>query len=262
MDLDEPFLKDVLSNANVHDKYLSYLTNHINLYQQVFTTPSVDAVYNYELFEALGDSAANNAIVYYFFNRFPQLHSPQGVKVLARLKIQYVSRECFSSIALELGFWNYIKVSTPTEQITGERKLSLLEDVFEAFIGVTKHILDKSFTIGVGDGIVYRIIETIMNRKKVSIEYEDLYDPKTRLKELFDLADIQDKYGVVKYQHQDGVTNVYFVKNGKEVFYGSGVGPTKIAREKDAAQKALNKLNAEGFIREKKIELFTDRLQF
>jgi hypothetical protein len=158
----------------------------------------------------MGDVVINHFIVSYFYRRFPQLDCANCVKVIARLRINYVSGESFASIAENLNFWPFISAResppTPTpvrgknkkdpyytQKYRSRDKKSLLEDVFEAFIGCTEYLLDKEFRPGVGYGIVYDILENIFNEKSISLAYEDLIDPKTRLKET---KDLYDKYAL------------------------------------------------------------------
>ena len=56
----------------------------------------------------MGDLTINKFIVNYSYKRFPQLKCTEGVKVVARLRINYGSRQSFSEIAEKLGIWNYI----------------------------------------------------------------------------------------------------------------------------------------------------------
>lgn len=257
MDLTVDFLESVFIKTKLKTHYQKILLNSITEYQQIFTAPSINELYNYELYEHLGDATANDALVWYLYRRFPQLHCPTGVKVLARLKINYVSSESWSEIANDLGFWPFIKANYE-ERNSLEKKQKLLEDVFEAFIGLTKDILDTKFTPGVGNGIIYTFIETLFSTKDISLQSEDLFDAKTKLKELFDLPYIREHFGIIKYYHKDGKTELYFEKNNLKNLYGTGYGNTHVAQEKDAANQALKSLKEKGYSRDKKFQLFCD----
>lgn len=276
MDLNIEFLKQVLKNAKLDKKYISILLNRIDIYQLAFTSPSIDIENNYELYENLGDITANEAIVWYFYEIFPQLHCPSGVKTMARLKINYGSSESYSSIADSLGFWPYIK-ATEEEKASKEKKQKLLEDVFEAFIGVTKLILVEYFGFqGVGNQIVYNIIKSIFDKIDISLKTEDLYDAKTRLKEVFDKAETQFMFGKLRYKYHDfsdfnkypttgplprSYTELFFVKNNVYTKIATGKGNTKVAQEKDAASQALQYLHNKNYNVEKKFKLFCEREQ-
>ena len=178
-------LTGILERGKLKPKYIDVLTSDENMrkYDQAFTAASANEHCNYEIFEQLGDLSANKFIVWYAYKRFPQLRCPLGVKVVARLRINYGARKSFAKIADDLGFWMYISAS---EEERSRRKKDLLEDCLESFIGCTEQILDEAFRPGVGYGIVYDILANIFDAIRMSLQYKDLYDSKTRLKELFD----------------------------------------------------------------------------
>jgi dsRNA-specific ribonuclease len=182
----------LLDRGKLKPKYIESLTDEKSMlaYGKAFTAASADTKNNYEQFEQLGDVTANKFIVWYAYQRFPQLDCPEGVKVVARLRINYGAKESFAPLAEKLGFWDYISAQEDgVERGTKYRnryKKDLLEDTFEAFIGCTEYLLDKKFRPGVGYGIVYDILSDIFNELNMSLKFEDLFDAKTRLKETFD----------------------------------------------------------------------------
>jgi len=158
---------------------------------------------NYECYEQMGDAAASQFMVSYFFRRFPQLECSAGNKVVARLRINYGAKKSFSSIATDLGFWNFITCpengNIPKKKYRNTHMKDLLEDVFEAFLGCTEKLLDEAFRHGVGYAIVYDILSNIFDKISISLEYEDLVDAKSRLKETFDLNWISEEIGEIVY---------------------------------------------------------------
>lgn len=179
------FISGLLRFSNLKKKYINVLINdeNIEVYKQVFTHISVDAEKNYEFFEILGDVTLNKSIVWYLKERFPNLQNAQGVKIIARLRINLVSKKNFSSIAAKLGFAAFIRVDEEHRQT---KMQSVMEDVFEAFFGATELLIDKIVCPGSGYGICYRMVKSILDQEPISLKYEDLYDPITRLKETFD----------------------------------------------------------------------------
>ena len=189
---------NVLKIGNIQKSIIKYLTNDKNLeeYSKCFTSKFADSVNNYEMYELVGDSIAGAIIKTYMLERFPQLNCCDGVKVVARLLIKYGSKESFFPISESLSFWNFI--TAPTE-LRFCKKKSLLEDVFEAFIGCTVTLLDQwssniqkktnsnYYKKGVGFGVSYRILSKLFDKINISLKYNDLFDSKTRLKELFDI---------------------------------------------------------------------------
>jgi dsRNA-specific ribonuclease len=262
MDVTSEFLKRVFSHANLKENYLKMLTENpesLRIFQAAFTSKTVDPENNYELYEFIGDLEANNAIVWYFYESFPQLRCTKSVKIFNRLKIVYVSNESFSEIADSLGFWPYIKYDRENDKENKTRE-ALLEDVFEAFVGATKIILTNEFgMVGVANQIIYNFIKPIFDKKEISFAPENLYDAKTRLKELFDNRTDANplfvNYGNPKYEELSNTETVlYFVKDKRLKFYGEG--RTKQVREKNAAQKALDHLKSQGYKIEKQFVPF------
>lgn len=179
------FIRQFLQRSQLKKKYLDELTNDesMKLYSDAFTHISIDADRNYEYLEILGDVTCNKSIVWYIKDRFPQLQNPEGVKVIARLRINLVSKKNFAMIAERLGFMDFISCD---KEIKEQKGKSLLEDVFEAFFGATEILLDKMLGLGSGYGICFRILKSILDESMISLRYEDLYDSITRLKETFD----------------------------------------------------------------------------
>lgn len=197
---DESFkrlIKSVLEKGKVPEKYIDALTNEksLKLYAEAFTSKYVDYYNNYEVYEQLGDATASKFLVSYFYTRFPQLVCDAGVKIVARLKINYGSKKTFSSIAKNLGFWDFI---SETNQRRFDDENSLLEDVFEAFIGITENLMDE-IKFGLGYVCVYNILKVIFDDIDISLDYEDLYDAKTILKETFDLRLDREPYGKLEW---------------------------------------------------------------
>jgi dsRNA-specific ribonuclease len=175
----------VLQLSKLKKQYINILTTptSMKLYSKAFTSKTADAENNSEVLELLGDVTANKFIPWYMFRRFPQLNCTLGVKVLARLKINYASKKSFFDISKNLGFWPFISAS---DEERSRCMKPLLEDAMEAFVGATELILDCHFVKGVGNSILYDILSTIFDNMDISLKYTDLIDAKTRLKEVAD----------------------------------------------------------------------------
>jgi dsRNA-specific ribonuclease len=259
-------IESVLNVGGIKDKYVAILTKNesMKLYGDAFTSELVDEYNNYQVYEQLGDLTGNKFIVWYIYERFPQLRCAEGVKVAARLRINYGSKQTFSDIAEKLGFWSFISAPNDLRQ---RMKKSLLEDVFEAFLGVTEMILDTEVQHGVGYACVYSILCGIFDEMPISLEYEDLYDAKTRLKELFDVHG--NKLGPLVYEETkvdlitrssayrldgasyetkpDGTVNHNkIVGNYRKVLIGDGSAALKSDAQQEAAKSALKTLSRQG----------------
>jgi dsRNA-specific ribonuclease len=243
----------VLSKSNLKQKYIDLLTSEESmiLYGSAFTSDLVDDTHNYQVFEQIGDLSANKFIVTYIYNKFPQLKCSEGVKIAARLRINYGSKQCFSEIGRKLGFWDFISA---TNELRQRKMKPLLEDVFEAFLGATEIILDEKKRIGVGYAIVYSILSSIFNEMDISLKYENLYDAKTRLKELFDMY--ETKLGVLVYKENKNenssmiISTVYRIEGGNNIKLGEGKASLKADAQQNAASYALKTLNSQGYIKQ------------
>lgn len=240
----------------LHDRYVAKLIKpeSLSVYSQCFTSSEINSENNYEYFEQLGDVSANKFLVWYFYKRFPQLECAKGVKVVARLKINEGSKKSFSSMARDLGFWDQIR-ATDEEKVRDPD--SLLEDVFEAFIGGTEYLLDKNVHRGIGNIAVGDFLAHHWDKRKISLKYEDLFDSKTRLKELFDRY---PELGRVKYRDfQDRAPDRPTVSTCKIYRQVPSQRPFLLAQaqsrlkgdaQRAAATQALKKLNQQGWVKE------------
>jgi dsRNA-specific ribonuclease len=266
-------ISTLLRKGGLKSKYVKMLTDAeaMRIYGCAFTSELVDPDNNYQVLEQVGDLSGNKFIVNYMYERFPQLDCAEGVKVVARLRINYGAKESFCEIARKLGFWEFISATNDLRQ----RKMKpLLEDVFEAFLGATERILDKRKRVGVGYAIVHDILTSIFNDMNISLRYEDLYDSKTRLKELFDMH--ESSIGPLVYTEQkrdmitvsstfrvqggkyaekiDPVTRMVSVNKkkiigGKYVKIGEGSAALKSDAQQNAASSALETLNSQGWFK-------------
>ena len=158
----------------------------------------------------------------------------------------------FAGLAHRLHFLPFISSDAYTQQYELD---DLLEDVFEAFFGATECILDNHFQIGAGYTACYAMIERFMHTIPISLKYKDLYDSKTRLKELFDV--FHDQIGTIKYtsnkvEKDRPVFQVVVSRispEGTRIEMGHGEHHIKIEAEKIAAEIAITRLNSEGYVK-------------
>jgi dsRNA-specific ribonuclease len=265
MDSFKPFLKKLLEPIGSHLwKQLEpiLLDEHsLQLYQKAFTHVSFDPVNNYEVYEQLGDITVNKFLVWYFHNRFTTVNgvglfnSPLGVKVVARLRIKYGSKQFLSDLADRLGFWEHARVA---EVVSIGKRMSILEDIFEAFIGVTEFIIDRRFqadshTVGIGYMCCYKILQQFFDSIGIDTSYEALFDAKTRCKELFDLY--KEDLGNLLFEYeklgQNSVVKVYRQIGNEKIFICSSSSlVNKALAEQQASEQALVILNRQGFTKD------------
>ena len=275
---DKPFKKtivDLLWNGRGKEKQIKDFKEHIkqvlnengmNEYNKAFTHRSANENDNYEVYEQLGDVTVNKSIVWYLYRRFPQLKCPEGVKVVARLRINLVSKKSFATFGEKLGFWNFVSADEETKRTKMKKTL---EDVFEAFFGVTEMLFD-TIQMGMGYKVCYNIIEYLFNQEQISLKYCDLYDAKTRLKETFDCFAKQG-IGQMKFSSEtkEVTKDIWESKGGQgnkityhihdvtvfqkiglhEIPLGKGSASLKADAEQRASDVALKTLAQKGFKR-------------
>jgi dsRNA-specific ribonuclease len=220
-------------------KHIVSQPSSLREFQKAFTSSTIDPKFNYEVYEQLGDLSANKIVVQTMYERFPQLRNPEGVKVVARLRIKYVSKKQFSDFAFKLGFWDYV-IATQDEK--DRNRKSLLEDTFEAFIGCLETVIDQYYGIGAGFSVVYSFLNPIIIKLPMSLDRDQLFDAKTRLKEIFDKRRDLGRciYETVRGEDKKFTTKVFVEKDGKRTLIGKGVAFLKLDAEQHGAQKALN----------------------
>lgn len=271
------FIINLLKKGKLKNKYINILTDEKGMieYSKAFTAESIDKNNNYEIYEQKGDVTANKFIVDYCYRRFPQLNCTSGVKVVARLKINYGAKVSFAPIAENLGFWPYISAIVDSEnkklKTRNRHKKDLLEDCLESFLGCTEYLLDNQYKPGVGYGIVYDILADIFDKKDISLKYNDLYDAKTRLKETFDAFKDLGSWTFIDIRENVIVTSiVYQVPQNEEkkplkkrigdeiknfprptwIKLGTGTGSKKDEAQQNAAEIGLQTLNKDGWVKD------------
>jgi dsRNA-specific ribonuclease len=107
-----------------------------------------------------------------------------GVKVVARLRIVYGSRKFLAELAQRYKFLQWIQLSL--KKTTGAKLEAVLEDVFEAFIGALEYLVDTHIRPGLGYIACNNFIVHTLEESVIDFAYENLFDAKTRLKEVVD----------------------------------------------------------------------------
>lgn len=237
------FLLNIVQYTGASKQYLGRYINDETLpfFNMAFTSKTVNEESNYETFEQMGDATIGKFIVWSSYEKFPHLRGKsEAVEIIARMKINLGSKETLSQIAEDMGIWPYISAS---EDLRQRSKKTLLEDVFEAFIGALEYIIhDFSDPNYSQPGVAYQLIYTLLLRLfepyTLKIDYNILVDPKNRLKGVFD-----------QYKEQLGSDAVYkserVQKNNKNIFitkvydvHGNFLGEGAAALKKDAEKKA------------------------
>ena len=188
------FITSLLKRSNKKiDKFIT--PENMKIFETAFTHESAGLGFDYELLELVGDLFVNASIMKYLRQWDPNIVS---VKYLTRLKHNISSKKDLALMAEGAGFWKHIRMdkeirdrfdAMPTELKHDDTEyLSLLEDVFEAFIGAVHDVGESVIVKPVGVGFIYcyEIVKSFLKDIHISLVYTDVFDPKTLYKEVCD----------------------------------------------------------------------------
>ena len=177
----DAYLQSLFTAFGFRKSHVASLLLHIDTFEQAFTSREIDPTCNYEWLEQVGDTIHTAFIVYYFYERIPNLKTHYGQVIVSRLRIKYAARAQMVRFAETCGMWNFVRASDVSKMRNRDK---LLEDVFEAFVGalfvlgtrlhVNAHIFSNQF------------LKHIYDAEEFDLKRECLVDPITRLKEWFD----------------------------------------------------------------------------
>ena len=212
--------------------------NDISLFVMAFTHSSVNGTagknhFDYERLEFLGDALVGlvtSDLIYHY-------HQELNQGGMSKLKAQFVKTESESSYAMKLHLDEHIKVGKSLQGNVKENH-SILEDVFESFIGAI--YLDQ------GLDFAYQFVRHVFEEDIKHGSLNRLEDPKSMLQEAIQAENKESvSYKIIKEWGKSNdkhfVSAVYF----EEAMLGSGEGKSKKEAEFNAARDALSKLAKE-----------------
>lgn len=249
-------IMQLLKRSGIRANSLNFLLNEdsMKVYDIAFTHSSFDENSNYEYYELIGDSIVNNCIVLYLKERFPFMcKNPEYVRIISRLKNMLQSKKSFSSIMKDLELWTFVS-ATNTIKNTNQKKIS--EDIFESFFGATYTLCEGMYgNMGKAFTVVYNIIKRIFDNIQISLQYEDIFDAKSRIKELFDfhkhIGKLEYKNTIVDNDVKRQCVTIYQVHNdGRRTLLSTHRSSLLIDAQQIAAQNALNVLKKKGIFKE------------
>jgi ribonuclease-3 len=187
---------------------------------------------DYQRLEFLGDAVMQQSTAVYLFKRFPNWDEGR----LTELRISMVQTRAFAALSRELHLDRYVQLGRGEELSGARNRDSLLEDLWEAFIGAL--FLDQ------GQETVMQFLEDIMFVKIDEGFYDQFIDYKSKLQE---------------YLQRDGSVKITYTKldeqavsNNEQIFtvqvavdnepLATGTGKSTKDAEKMAARKAYQAL--------------------
>ncbi len=191
-----------------------------------------------ERLEFLGDAVLELIISEYLYHQFPM--RPEGE--LTSFRAATVKTDTLATVAKELEFGTYLKMSVGEEATGGRTKEYLLANTFEALLGAI--YLDLGY-----EACVEYISRILIPKISEIVEKRLDIDSKTKFQEtaqaLFRTTPIYQVNKEEGPDHEKTFTMDVLI-NGK--ILGSGSGSSKQRAEEEAARSALNKLDKDGKI--------------
>jgi len=226
-----PLLSDSLPpeiDLEIFESLIGYRFREEKLLCTALTHRSLQAVgerSHYERLEFLGDAVLDLAIAELLLEEYPDAN--EGM--LSKLRAALVNTTCLASVATELGFGKYVRLSRGEIVSGGAGRPALLADVIEAVVGA---VFSES-----GYDRTKETIRTIFSNRIKEVAPSD---PKTELQERVHL--LSRKAPQYKVECTEGPEHspvfVSVVLIDGEVF-GRGRGSTKKLSQQAAAAEAL-----------------------
>ena len=192
-----------------------------------------EALEDNERLEFLGDAVLDFLVGEWLYNRFPEMEEGD----LTQMRSALVQTNQLAAFARLLKFENTIRLGKGETKSGGKLRNTLLCDVFEAFIGAL--FLDKG--IEVVKEFMKPLLEVAIEEV---IEQHKNEDPKSQLQEWAQANGYSTPKYLTRNVHGPDHAKVFEIEvrvNSKVM--GEGIGKSKQAAEKNAAQKALESIN-------------------
>lgn len=192
------FIIEQLRRAELNQKTIEKLTTpeRIEEWGIAFThkSISVKANENYEVKELIGDRIIESIVTSYIYKKL----SVVNTGFISKIKTNIVQKKGLARVGLKYGFSEHIKYSEEIEEKIRDIPedeidrntiyASLIEDTVEAFTGVMVDMIDEVNNVAAGPGyaVAHNWWWSILNEMDISTSYVAVWDPVSRLKEIFD----------------------------------------------------------------------------
>lgn len=186
-----------------------------------------------ERLEFLGDAVIELAVAEYLFAKFPHLHEGE----LTKIKSVVVSGSTLAKRAKTLKFDACLFLGKGEENGGGRQRMSLLEDVFEAFAGLL--FCERGFQFA--KRFIIDQLEEEIQRVACGKGPRDF---KTRLQELAQKEGYKPEYMLVSEEGADHAKH-FTVEVRVADLKGTGYGTSKKEAEQAAAEQVYLQFGAE-----------------
>lgn len=207
---------------------------NINIYYQAFTHKTYANEHNLpcnERLEFIGDAILDFLVGEFMYELYPDM--PEGV--LSKKRASYVNAEANKAYAIDLGLDKLVLLGHGEEEQGGRTKVSILGDLFEAFLGAI--YMDTRNIEEVRKILKIVVFPSIMDKTDYLIDY------KSKLQELIQAENRKSVTYVTEKEEGPSHNKTYvvavFFENAK---LGEGIGKSKKEAEQSAAKIALEKL--------------------
>ena len=213
---------------NKIEEILGYKFSNIQLLDLALTHKSFDKTKNNERLEFLGDAVLNLIISEHLSNIYPD--ETEGS--LTRMRSLIVKGESLTSVFLNLGIKEFIKLSKGTSNIEHDKKLSIYEDCMESLIAAiyldSDYKTTRDYVVTIFDSELKSIDKSAPNK-----------DSKSLLQEFMQKKEMD----LPEYQSQEDGIGVFqsIINLNKKRFVG--YGSSKKEAEQDVAKKTLSYLS-------------------
>jgi ribonuclease-3 len=182
-----------------------------------------------ERLEFLGDSIISFVVSKYLFATYPQFD--EGI--LTNIRSLLVNTKSLASIAKELNFGEFLRLSRGEEESKGRQNQSLLANSFEAFIGAL--FLDQGI-----DSVNTFLSEVLLVKSEEIVRNKSFKDPKSLLQEY--VQSRRQTSPIYRVLGESGPAHAKKFRIGAYVnnkLISEGEGKSKREAEENAAEKAL-----------------------
>jgi ribonuclease-3 len=242
-------LKNIMSNAKMNQfnnckvtgplvSKLAVQLQFVPVYPEFFEEALTHSSYanehkvpDNERLEFLGDSVLSLIASSFLFKTFP--HYREGD--LAKLKSILVSTQVLATFTRQLQLDSYIKLGTGEKRNNGQAKPTIMEDLFEAFVG--------AYYLNFGFEKTAELIEPLIKENLAEINHKfTLMNAKNSLQEFLQSQGLFPEYHTIKEEgpsHQRRFTVEVLIKGRT---YGIGEGHSLKEAQNKAALETISKL--------------------
>ena len=218
-------------NQNDFESLIDYSFNNQELFETSIQHKSFNKAINNERLEFLGDSILNAVIAEYLYLNYPNFQEGR----LTRARASLVKGNFLTQKAYEIQLDKLIKLSKGMENLSDDRKFSLLEGAFEALIGAV--FVDGGWNKA--KKVIYKLYK---DNFKDLMQDDDFKDSKSLLQEIMQAKGMSppvyktSELANKKFQSYVNINDVEYSADGKTK-KSAEANVAKIIIEKESLNK-------------------------